>query len=775
MKGDEAIDRTKQGAARVIRLIRAVDADPRALAVVVVAAMAIVYRLPDSLPWFALTIATAIGLWPWPGHKLWLATGVAVLWATWSINAHIELMWPASNTGQVRQVSGRVTGLPQQYDRRTRFILVNEAGRRMRLSWYGDPPRILPGDCVMGRAKLETPHGSANPGLFDYEAWLWRNRIHATGYFKQAEMCSKPRVWTVDRVRAVLRHELRQTLGDDPMLGVIEALTIGAQGDITDAQWQALRRTGTTHLVSISGLHIGLIAGWLFFLARWLALRLRPGRSAEWLAVVTALIGATIYTALAGWALPTQRSLIMVAAALLGAVALRGVERSRLLALAALIVVAITPTAVISPGFWLSFGAVAWLLYLIRPTIGSRWRQALFVQVALVACLMPFTLWFFGQGSLVAPLVNAILIPAAAIFVPAVLIASVASWTMPVVGSALLQGVAWMLGTGWSALAWVAHLPAAAAHLTLPNLGALLLAVLGLIWLFAPRGIPARWLGLVLICPAILGWQPVGQRVTPGTFVLTMVDVGQGSANVVRTAHHTLIFDAGPAYDGGFDAGRLIVVPYLRLFGIDRIDALVLSHSDRDHAGGAGAIRQSMHVMMRRGALSPHPCRAGQQWHWDGVTFRFLYPNEEEAEHADSDNAGSCVLRIIAASGHRALLTGDIEAAAEHAIVARVSDLHADVLAVAHHGSATSSTPAFLDAVAPRYALLSSGWHNRWQFPARVVVERLQNRDAMIANTAIAGAVTVHVGDTIRLTRWRASRQRLWQRPRWNGPYNYVP
>ncbi|NNC22862.1 DNA internalization-related competence protein ComEC/Rec2 [Salinisphaera sp. USBA-960] len=757
---------------RLARAVRTLACDPRALAIVVVGVVACVYNWPHALSWWWFVAALFPMLWRWPGRVLWLVAVAAACWATWSIHAHQARLWPTGHTGEIHRVVGYVVGLPEKLPWRTRFRLAGNNGRTMRLSWYQDAPDLKPGDCVDVRAKLKTPHGSANPGLFDYEAWSWRKNIAATGYIKHAFGCDDGAVWTVDRLRARLKDKLIATLGDGPATGLIEALALGARSDITDTQWRVLRRTGTTHLVAISGLHIGLIAGWLYFITRWLVLRLRPGRWAEWAAVATAVAGASGYAALSGFALPTERALVMVAAAMLGALALRSVERSRLLALAAIIVVILWPAAILAPGFWLSFGAVAWLLYLIRPAAGSRWRQALFVQVGVVAGLMPFTLWFFGQASLIAPLVNAVLIPAAAIFVPAVLIACATAWVVPSLGAAILHVVAWVLAQGWVALAWIAGLPGMSTHLAVPGLAALVLALVGLIWLFAPRGMPARWLGVVLLGPTVLGWQPADQRVAPGHFMLSVLDVGQGAANVVRTARHTLIFDAGPAYRSGFNAGQAIVVPYLRYLGINRVDALALSHGDRDHSGGAAAIRTALDVRKRRGAQSQHPCRAGQHWRWDGVTFRFVYPNAREAELAGSDNARSCVLRITSNGGRHVLLTGDLAASQERALIRREPNIIADVLVVAHHGSATSSSDAFLNAVDPRYALISAGWHNRWGFPASVVLHRLRARNVQIANTATAGAITVNVGEHVDVSRWRAVHRRLWQRPRWPVSYN---
>ena len=742
--------------------------DPRVLALAVLAATGSVYCAATVPPyWIFLGLLAGCAL-RFPGRALVAVALIAAAWTAWNAQRHLDRRLPVADDGKIVWVTGHVTGLAEHGPFRTRFVLDAEhPARRLRLSWYTDPPALKPGACLRVRAKLHVPHGSANPGLFDYEAWLWRHQIDATGYVREAGDCDRPPRWTLDRLRADILARLQPVLADTRMRGLIEALAFGVRTHITDDQWRVLRRTGTSHLVAISGLHIGLIAGWLFVLVRWLALRLPGRRWSRVSAAIAAFLGAMAYAALAGWALPTQRALVMTAAGLLAVSLMRRIAPARMLAFAVIIVVVWQPDAVIAPGFWLSFGAVAWLIYLAQGMAGgARWQLFLRLQLGLVLGLLPLTLWFFGQASLIAPLVNAVLIPLAAVVVPGVLLAVIVATISPALGAPLVHGIGELFAAGWPGLVWLSQWPLAAVHVAVPGWAALALALAGAALVCAPRGVPGRACGIILLLPALIGWQPAASAIAHGGYRLTVLDVGQGQAVVVRTHAHTLVFDAGPAYRTGFDAGAMIVAPYLIEHGRARIDRLVLSHSDTDHAGGASALADVLAVKQRLGALSDRPCRAGQRWRWDGVDFRFVYPSAAEAAAAETDNARSCMLRVDAPGG-RSLLTGDIEAPSESLLLARVAPaaLDSDVLLVAHHGSATSSSAAFLRAVSPRWALISSGWHNRWGFPAAVVTARLARAGARIYNTAHDGALTVTVADGVKIAAWRAQHRRFWQSP----------
>ncbi|MES1944333.1 DNA internalization-related competence protein ComEC/Rec2 [Salinisphaera sp. PC39] len=700
-------------------------------------------------------------LFRFPGRTLAavaaLAFAYAVLLGSW---LHSQRL-PATAHGQERWFTGHVAGLPEVDEFRTRFRFETGARPRyVRVSWYDRPPALAPGDCWRLRLRLSAPRGSLNPGGFDYEAWLWRERIGATGYVREAERCADDATAPLARWRHAAAGRIAAALDGDPVTGLVQALSLGERGDITDDQWRVLRRTGTTHLFAISGLHVGLIAAAVFLGLRravpWLYPRPRP--AALTVAAAAAALAATGYALLSGFDLPARRALIMTLAVLAAVLLRRRTAPSRLLAVAALAVLAADPFAVLAPGFWLSFGAVAWLLYLA----GGRGRPGpafwLRLQPALALALLPLTLYWFGEASLAGAVANAVLIPAFAVLVPAVLLTVLAALALPALAGPLLAALAVVLDAGWRLLAALADVPGAYLVLPTPGLPALVVALAGAAWLLAPRGVPGRWLGVLGLLPLLLG-PPAPAH---GGFRLTLLDVGQGLAAVVRTAEHTLLFDAGPRYRTGFDTGAAIVVPYLRSQGVRRLDRLVLSHGDIDHRGGVAAVRAALPVAATLGVDQAAPCRDGRRWTWDGVEFRVLHPGPGDWRGNDA----SCVLSVTGPGG-RVLLTGDIEAPAERRLLAAHGEsLRAAVLVVAHHGSASSSSAPFLAAVAPDYALVPAGWRNRWGFPAAAVRQRLREAGAEVRVTGAQGALRVDVDpvDGVAAPRaWRAQAARFWR------------
>lgn len=732
----------------------------------VVAGACVVYTLPELLPlaWFVPLLAVCLVRFP---GRVWVVVLVATAaWTTWSAHRHMQQRLPAAQDASVRWVHGHVHGLPEAGAIRTRFAFVADAApRRLRLSWYGDAPVLQAGDCYALKVKLSAPHGSANPGGFDYEGWLWREGIGATGYVKAARRCPGTQVSPIAAWRAEIVADIGAVLGQHPMRGIVEALTLGVTARISDAQWRVLRNTGTTHIVAISGWHIALVAGWFLFLARWLLLRLPWRLPVLAVSSLVALLGATGYALLAGLQLPTLRSVLMIGFALLALLLARRISFSRVLALAAIAVVVWHPMAVLSPGFWLSFGAVAWIIYLVQMQPRSKLALFVWLQLGIAIGLAPITLYIFNQASLVAPLVNAFVIPLAGIYVPLLLLCVVLTLAWPAVGGPCLRYCADMLGAFWPLLHAIADWPLAILTQPVAGLLAVCLALVGAVLLFMPRGLPGRWLGLVLVVPLLFGWRASGTQIPMRAYRLTVLDVGQGLAVVVRTRNHVLVYDAGPAYRTGFNAGSAIVVPYLRHMRIDRVDMLMISHADRDHMGGAAVIMQRMPVTRRVGAGSDTPCHAGQAWHWDGVDLRVLHPLV--TQHDLNDNNSSCVLRISAPGGVT-LLTGDIEVAAEQALVERIPRaIDADIVVVPHHGSDSSSSLAFVRTSSPQYALVSSGWHNRWGFPEAVVTARYRAQGARVLNTATSGALRALVAphQRIQVRRWRVRHPRLWQIP----------
>ncbi|HVJ13481.1 MAG TPA: DNA internalization-related competence protein ComEC/Rec2, partial [Burkholderiales bacterium] len=568
----------------------------------------------------------------------------------------------------------------------------------------------------------------------------------------------------IESAREAVRDRFLATLGPTPAAGILAALAVGDQRAISSEEWRLFNRTGVTHLMSISGLHVTLVSG----LAAWLvafgwrrmpaaALRL-PARKAAAVAAMAAALG---YTLLAGFAVPAQRTFYMVTVVALALWAGRIASPARTLALALAVIVAADPWAPLAPGLWLSFAAVALIFYVVSDE--ARVLQWVRMQWAITIGLAPAALLLSGQISVAGPLANALAIPLVSVVVtPLALLAAL----LPL--EFLLQSAAWLVEWLLLFLEWCAALPGALWQQPVPPLWAVGAAMAGVAWLLAPRGVPWRIAGLALMAPAFSAAPPAPAA---GEAWITALDVGQGLAVLVRTASRTLLYDAGPSYGAEADSGGRIVAPLLRGAGIDSLDVMVLSHEDLDHLGGALTLLETFEVRALESSLpATHAlhalvpgssrCAAGRSWEWDGVRFEFLHP--QPGWEAARRNNQSCVLRV-AAGGAAMLLTGDIERAAEALLVRE--NLKADVLLVPHHGSRTSSSDGFLAAVAPRWAVVPAGYRNRFGHPARDVLERYAAAGVRVLRTDRDGAVRVLLNaDSVGVEAERLRVPRYWRR-----------
>ncbi len=706
--------------------------------------------------------------------------------------------------GRDLRIVGIVETLPYRFDQGVRFDFHVErtldAGVRVpphvALSWYaglhgarqtvGD---VQPGQRWQFTVRLQRPHGNANPGGFDYEVWLLEQGVRATGYVRADDgnrlvdpFVPGPGV-IVERVRAALRDRIQTALAGRTYAGVVVALVIGDQRGIDQADWQVFNRTGIGHLISISGLHITMIAGlaaWAvsalwrrsFFTDARLPLRLPAQKAAALAGACVALL----YVLLAGFGVPAQRTLYMLAVVALALWTGRLPAVSHVLCTALGVVVLLDPWAVLWPGFWLSFGAVAVILFAGHGRIGpppSGPRGALMLagrtQWAVTAGLVPLTLLLFGQVSVVSPLANAVAIPLVSFVVTPLALAGSLMPGPP--GDWLLLLAHWVVE--W--LAWLlrqmAAWPGAVWRAPAPQPWVFALGLGGTLWMLMPRGWPHRWAGAAALLPMLL---QLPDHPRDGAFRVTAFDVGQGMALLVETAHHRLLYDTGPAYAPGADGGSRVLLPYLRMRGIAGLDGLVISHSDTDHTGGALALLEGVDVDWLASSLpESHPavraarrhvrCAAGQHWEWDGIAFDILHPLAASYDDAYlKANARSCTLRIT--NGTRTvLLAGDIEAAQEAALLERARDrLHADVLLAPHHGSGTSSTAAFLQAVQPGVAIFQVGWRNRYHHPKPEVYERYGALGVERLRTDEAGALALEVGTAVGWRAYRTAHARYW-------------
>lgn len=729
-----------------------------------------------SLVW-ALALVPALGLALWQPRWSIVAFVVAgFAWAALRADLILQQQLPPRLEARDMRVEGVVADLPRATEYGWRFLFDVDAARvdgravpipRLRLSaGHGIAPQA--GERWRFTVRLKRPHGLMNPGGFDYEAYLLRQRVRAIGYVREmpepAYLGEAGGLYRINRWRQMLGNRMGALMPQARHAGLIVALANGDGSGISDGQWRTLRRTGTIHLVAISGLHISLIAG----LAYWLLSRLWALSSAAVLRVPAPLAGAAggliaaaAYAALAGFVIPTQRALIMVAVALGAALARRRVAPSYLLPAALLAVLLYDPLSVMAPGFWLSFAAVAVIVYVMYGERRARWRRLAWLQLAIGLGLFPLMLWLFQQTSLVAPLANLLAVPAfELLLVPLSLLGAGA------VGLGLTSAAAWvfrgadaLLGWLWSPLGWLAALDHAEWVQPAPGVWAFAAALVGVALLLAPRAWPGRALGAVWLLPLLLT-RPAAPA--PGELWFTLLDVGQGLAAVARTAHHVLVYDAGPRWSARADAGDSVVLPYLRTQGVAAIDTLIVSHGDNDHAGGVEAVRAALpvaRVLTGAPEIAGESCRRGQRWRWDGVEFAVLGPSGS----AHNTNDASCVLRI-AAAGARVLVPGDIERTGEARLLADdARALSADILVAPHHGSRSSSSPAFVAAVNPRHVAFAVGYRNRYRHPHPVVAARYRAYGSRLYASPATGALEFRLGaGGVETRAFRERARRYW-------------
>ena len=729
-----------------------------------------------------------------------LAGGGSCGWRAQAFTA--QALAPALE-GRDLVVTGVVAAMPQRNDTGLRLRLAVESARLgadeirlpplLQLGWYGgagtgeltlQPADLRAGERWRMTVRLKAPHGHLNPHGHDYELWLWEQGIQATGYVRAGPRDAPPQrlgvTWQhpVEQARQAVRDAILQRLGSDRQAGgIVAALVTGDQAAIERADWDVFRATGVAHLMSISGLHITLFAWVAAAAVGWLwrrSARLCLAWPAQHAALAGGLLLATGYALFSGFGVPAQRTVWMLATvALLRLAGLRW-PWPLVWLLACAVVVALDPWALLQPGFWLSFVAVGVLFATDGGQSGAHQRPAaraaamLREQAVVTLALTPLGLLLFGQASVVG-------LPANLLAIPWVTLVVTPLALLGVLAPPLWDAAAWAVQGLGTVLQWMAKLPFASVSVAAPPLWAGAAGVLGGVVLALRWPWHLRLLGLPLLVPVLL-WQP--QRPPLGQFELLAADVGQGNAVIVRTARHTLVYDAGPRYGPESDAGHRVLVPLLRALD-ERVDVLMLSHRDSDHTGGAAAVLALQPQARAMGSIEPQhelqpvrpfaACEAGQRWQWDGVDFEVLHPAPGALAAGGRPNTLSCVLRISAARaaggvapGASALLAGDIEQPQEQALVLSGVKLSADVLLVPHHGSKTSSSAAFLDAVQPAVALAQTGYRNRFGHPAPVVMQRYQERGIVVADSPRCGAARWQSGAPQAVQCQRDTAPRYW-------------
>lgn len=651
---------------------------------------------------------------------------------------------------------------------------------KLLLSYYGDH-NILPGDHWEFEVKLKKPWGLANPGGYNRQEWFARNGIDAVGSVREtgrAPLLVSPAQGVsalADRLRLRISDRIAG-LGLAPGVApILQAISVADSSGIDASLWFLFQQMGINHLLVISGLHVGMVAA-VGYLVGGLCLRLCPPviRGAAMFPPGLALLLACLYAALAGFSLPVQRALWMLCCFVVANVAMRKGNSLNGLLLAAASVLLLSPLAAVGSGFWLSFGAVAALLWIASWQRGRRalWRL-LQTQVAMSLLMLPLGALFFGGGSAISALVNLLMIP-------------LVGWV--VVPLALLGAATFLCGWAVSSTLW--QLAAAPLTFLLPyardlasssgnwlylpltaDIDLVMLAVLSVVMLCLPGTNTIKLVALLLAAPLLLPVRNTSDTSQVDT-VVTVLDVGQGTAIVVRSGSHTLLYDTGGGDPQGVNMGSLAVLPYLHQRGVTALDTLVISHPDLDHSAGAGAVRAALPVSrFRYGGVQAQeigdggaglPCVAGEAWRWPGgQVFQFLSPAQEMPRRR---NDSSCVLQIQVGD-YRLLLPGDIEAGRERMLAQFWGDnLRSNWLAAAHHGSKTSTSATFLKRVKPQVVVVSSGYANRFRHPHVSVIERLIERELRILHTASAGGLefTITPGQPLAISGHRDMVRRYW-------------
>jgi len=721
-----------------------------------------------------------VSLWAFyklPQLRMMLALLMGYLWALLFAQVILQQQLPDAFIGQNIVLEGVIEGLPEIKNKSVRFdfkvlrylsvgknadsisqSLASTLPTHIRLSWYYYKGRVRTGEHWRLNVRIKSPHGMQNKGGFDYEKWLYQQGIRATGYVRKSKDNKALGVIDngIDRLREHVLSVLSK-LPNDTYSGLLQALTIGHKSSISQQQWLVLRDTGTSHLMAISGLHIGLVAGLVFLLTQ----RLVPARICHWfsatqIAALVSLLIAGFYSFMAGFGIPTQRAFIMLFVVVLAVLSKRPGFSLENLSLALIAVLLMNPNAVLSLGFWLSFSAVIMISLITSARINCpqstfmAWLQGVKIQWLIALGMMPLSMVLFQQSSIISPVANMLVIPMIGfIIVPLLLLASIISFVSIEASVWVFTQVSELMSWLWVLLTWLAKFPFASwQHVSAPMLQSGL-AILGVIVLLLPRGFPMRYSGLIFCLPLLLYQTP---KPKPGEFWVDVIDVGQGLSVLVRTTDKSLLYDTGAKFSERFDIGRRVVVPYLKTMGLQQLNQLIISHGDNDHAGGANSILEMIAVQnllvepqmvgrKKRFNGLAKACKKGLKWQWNGVYFSIIHPGKAYKK----SNNRSCVIKVWN-KGYSLLLSGDIEARAENQLLQyNAHTLQSDILLVPHHGSNTSSSRAWLKKVAPQLAIVSAGYKNRFKHPTKKVLARYKGLGIQVLNTANHGMIQLKI------------------------------
>lgn len=743
-----------------------------------IAGMLIPLLWSELPPWWvvALPLVAAPVAWRFRPVRWLVAANIGLLWACLYHQQLLAERLSPELDGSRMLVTARVSGLPEATETGWRFELEQaravETGAplpKIRAHWFEGQP-VSPGELWQFEMTLRRPAGMANPGGFDYEAWLYAQGIGALGSIRSAQRIDDDTLPAgISRLRHEIRHQLTVALADQRGGERLVALIVGDKSVLSREDWLSLQATGTAHLMVISGLHVGMLAAAVFGMIMLL------GRSGLlvwpwprlWLAIPLVISVAALYSLLAGFEVPVQRALLMISLGLLIQLLYRqpGLWTFWLIAFAA--VVAYNPAAPLRAGFWLSFMAVGMLLFGMGGRLAGRslwWRWGRAQWVVFIG-LWPWLLHWSMPASLSSPLANIVAIPwVSLLVVPLAMLGTVIQlafdWPW------LVQAAALLLDWLFVGLEWFAQLRQA-ERLAYPGWAGFVLGLAGVVALLSPL---ARLVWLPALACTLAMLMPPQPRPAPGQLWVTVLDVGQGLSVLLQTGEHDLLYDTGARFASGFDLGEAVVHPALLALGVRKLDRLLISHADNDHAGGAPFIAEQLPVSRvlagqvadQDPRLDVQPCVVGQSWEWDGVRFDILHSPPPPA----TPNEQSCVLRASTAGG-AVLLPGDVGIRGEYQMLA--GELAADVLLAPHHGSRSSSSYAFIRAVKPRWVVFSAARHSQYGHPHPQVVERYRELEAEPVYTATAGAIRFVLDDTGKTRQawaWREHARRFWHEDR---------
>lgn len=719
-------------------------------------------RTLPMLQHYALLLVVA-GWSVYRGYLVLAALIAGILWAGlyatyYQAQQHLATEIIGSNIW----VQGEIINVPQFDTRRVRFDFklsdpLPGVPKRLKLSWYPPMPTLRAGQLWRLQVKLKAPHGLMNPGGFDYERWLFTEGIGATGYVRhaeQAQLLGQQAVWQNINV---LRQSIAEQLSAQESLKrceLLQALTIGYTDAIKSEQWQVLRNTGTLHLIAISGSHVSLLAGLSFWLVRrvWVLLGEQNSSAPHHVAAAVAIATAVFYALLAGFEAPVQRAMWMLMVAMFGIIGQKHLPVQHIFILGLLGILAFDPLAVLLPGFWLSFATVALLYYLLNARVAKPGLLVTTFKIhgLLALAILPLSLGFFQQISLVAPLANLIAVPIITLLIVPLALLGVLMLLLglPLAPPVLIL-VDRILQYLWSLLEIFGHWQYASIQGLSYPFYLLLLAGMGILILCMPKGLPGRYLGIFLGVP-LFCYKPAVPAL--GEIRFTLLDVGQGLSAVVQTHTHVLVYDTGIKFSAFSDSAQSVLLPFLAHAGITHLDAVVISHGDNDHSGGLATLLESFKPELLYGSNSVNAnaypkrsCVQGQRWEWDDVEFSMLGPSKEGFEQA---NDNSCVLKV-STPYFAILLTGDIEQSAEQWLNMSAKEmLRSNVLLAPHHGSNTSSSLEFLTYVNPELILIPAGFQNQYNFPHPAVIARYQAINAQWLNVAEQGAISIETNQT---------------------------